>query len=81
MGEKLMRENVSEVKLLEVCMKEIEKLQEENARLSTIAHNAICLWQEENFYSYDSEEEWKEHVVSELDIYEDEYVKIMGEDD
>ena len=62
--------------IIESYKKEIKKLTEERDRFKTIAYNAICLWREESFYEYD-EDDWKEHVMAELDIYSEEYDEIM----
>ena len=68
------------------CQREIQRLrgvvrglQEELKRYEIIAHNAIVMWQEENMYEWSIEEEWREHVMEEVSMSEDEYIRIMGE--
>ena len=45
-------------------------------RLKVIAYNAIVMWQEDAFYEY-SQEDFKERVLEELGITEEEYNEIM----
>ena len=45
-------------------------------RAKVIAYNAIVMWQEDSFYDY-NEEDFKERVIEELGITEEEYKEIM----
>ena len=66
------------------CQKEIQRLrrvvwelEEERKRFKTIAYNAIVMWRQDAFYSYDNDADFKELVLAELDITEEEYKEIM----
>ena len=47
-------------------------------RAKVIVYNAIVMWQEDSFYDY-NEEDFKERVIEELGITEEEYKEIMEE--
>lgn len=68
------------------CQREIQRLrgvvrglQEELKRYEVIAHNAIVMWREENLYDWGNEEEWREHVMDEVVMDNDEYYRIMSD--
>ena len=46
-------------------------------RAMTIACNAMIMWRQDAFYEYDHDEDWKELVMAELAITEEEYKEIM----
>lgn len=67
------------------CQREIQRLrrviwelEEEVKWQKTIVHNAINMWFEDSFYDY-SDGEFKDRVIDQLEITEEEYKEIMGD--
>ena len=63
---------------IECFVKEGENNMDAN-RAKAIAYNAIVMWREDSYLLYE-EDEFKKHAMCELDITEEEYNKIMGEE-